>query len=157
MRQCCRCNGSGRCKNCSCVKAGRACVDCLRRKRHGCLNPHMSTSIGLFQMSTSGSEAITTVTSCTTTALPHNLDRSYGEIPTSPRTAFPHTDLMPTTARTGDLPAFTPASDPEFRWGSKMALPSPTFWTLPMKKLFTGRRTSLRSPKGMLASPSQMN
>ena len=38
MVQCCRCNGSGLCKNCSCVKAGKACVDCLPSKRQRCSN-----------------------------------------------------------------------------------------------------------------------
>ena len=31
MVQCCRCNGSGLCKNCSCLKAGKACIDCLKQ------------------------------------------------------------------------------------------------------------------------------
>ena len=38
MVQCCRCNGIGLCKNCSCVKAGKACVDCLPSKRQRCSN-----------------------------------------------------------------------------------------------------------------------
>ena len=39
MPVCCRCNGSGRCKSCSCVKSGRPCVDCLpSRKGHCCNN-----------------------------------------------------------------------------------------------------------------------
>ena len=120
MLQCCRCNGSRCCKNCSCVKAGRVCVDCLPRKRLGCLNPHATTSTQLFQTPPSGSEATTTVISRTTTALPHNQDRSHEEAPTSPRTSLLHTDLMPTTidnGRTSDLPAFTPISNPDFRWG----------------------------------------
>ena len=29
MPVCCQCNASGRCKNCSCKKSGRPCVDCL--------------------------------------------------------------------------------------------------------------------------------
>ena len=29
MPVCCWCNGSGRCRNCACVKSGRPCVDCL--------------------------------------------------------------------------------------------------------------------------------
>ena len=39
MPVCCRCNGSGRCESCSCVKSGRPCVDCLpSRKGHCCNN-----------------------------------------------------------------------------------------------------------------------
>ena len=35
---CCRCNGSGRCKNCSCVKNGSKCVDCLPARKGRCAN-----------------------------------------------------------------------------------------------------------------------
>ena len=39
MPVCCRCNGSGRCTSCVCVKAGRPCTDCLpSRKGHCCNN-----------------------------------------------------------------------------------------------------------------------
>ena len=33
---CCRCNASGRCKNCACKKAGRECLSCLPRRRGQC-------------------------------------------------------------------------------------------------------------------------
>ena len=35
---CCRCNRSGRCKNCQCVKRGFACVDCLPSRQGACCN-----------------------------------------------------------------------------------------------------------------------
>ena len=35
---CCRCNRSGRCKNCQCVKRGTACVDCLPSRQGSCSN-----------------------------------------------------------------------------------------------------------------------
>ena len=38
MVQCCRCNSSGRCRSCSCVKAKRACTDCLPGKNNKCCN-----------------------------------------------------------------------------------------------------------------------
>ena len=38
-RSCCKCNGSGVCRNCSCVKAGMACTNCLPSRRNGCRNP----------------------------------------------------------------------------------------------------------------------
>ena len=45
MPVCCRCNGSGRCRSCACVKSGRPCVDCLpSRKGNCCNNAHTSTS-----------------------------------------------------------------------------------------------------------------
>ena len=38
MPVCCRCNGSGRCKACSCVKSGTPCVDCLPSRNGHCSN-----------------------------------------------------------------------------------------------------------------------
>ena len=38
MPSCCRCNGSGRCNNCSCSKSGRLCTDCLPGRRGKCRN-----------------------------------------------------------------------------------------------------------------------
>ena len=38
MPVCCRCNGSGRCMSCSCVKSGRPCVDCLPSREGHCCN-----------------------------------------------------------------------------------------------------------------------
>ena len=43
MPVCCRCNGSGRCKSCSCVKSGRACVDYLPSRNGHCSNPGIHT------------------------------------------------------------------------------------------------------------------
>ena len=45
MPVCCRCDGSGRCRSCACVKSGRPCVDCLpSRKGHCCNSTHASTN-----------------------------------------------------------------------------------------------------------------
>ena len=41
---CCRCNASGRCKNCSCRKAGKECVNCLPSRRARCDNPSSQES-----------------------------------------------------------------------------------------------------------------
>ena len=38
MTICCSCNSSGRCKNCSCVKAGRNCSTCLLSRLGRCAN-----------------------------------------------------------------------------------------------------------------------
>ena len=35
---CCRCNRSGRCKNCSCVKSGNTCQGCLPQRLDNCTN-----------------------------------------------------------------------------------------------------------------------
>ena len=38
MPVCCRCNGSGRCVSCFCIKSGRCCVDCLPSRKGHCSN-----------------------------------------------------------------------------------------------------------------------
>ena len=38
MPSCCRCNGSGKCLNCACVKKGIHCTDCLPHCRGRCSN-----------------------------------------------------------------------------------------------------------------------
>ena len=35
---CCKCNRSGRCRNCSCVKSGRTCQGCLPQRLGHCIN-----------------------------------------------------------------------------------------------------------------------
>ena len=42
---CCRCNGSGRCRNCVCVKANRPCSSCLPDRRGRCSNIGSSSQI----------------------------------------------------------------------------------------------------------------
>ena len=37
-RACCRCNGDGICRSCSCVKGRKTCVSCLPSRRGRCLN-----------------------------------------------------------------------------------------------------------------------
>ena len=44
MPVCCRCNGSGRCRNCSCSKAGKLCVDCLPQRKGRCCNESHASS-----------------------------------------------------------------------------------------------------------------
>ena len=40
MPVCCRCNTSGRCKNCSSKKSGKPCSDCLHVRQGHCENDH---------------------------------------------------------------------------------------------------------------------
>ena len=64
---CCRCNCSGHCRNCSCVKSGKLCQGCLPQRLGNCTNTVVSTS---------NSQRVTTIpetppgnTSASTTAL----------------------------------------------------------------------------------------
>ena len=42
--QCCRCNGNGTCKGCSCVKMRRECTNCTPGKKNRCLNSNVAPS-----------------------------------------------------------------------------------------------------------------
>ena len=47
MPVCCRCNGSGRCISCSCVKSGSPCVNCLPLRNGHCNNAGIRTLTSL--------------------------------------------------------------------------------------------------------------
>ena len=145
MPVCCRCNGSGRCKACSCVKSGRQCVSCLPARNGHCSNQGTLTSGNLEQTSSTiqdPSDAVsesaineaTTVNLTPLSALP---------MPLSPRQTSPTTRNLPdaivhstrdasnaildssssasltTVDRTPppSLPAFKPMSCPNCTWG----------------------------------------
>ena len=42
---CCKCNHTGRCRNCSCVKGGRACQSCLLHHLGNCVNNANTTQV----------------------------------------------------------------------------------------------------------------
>ena len=44
MPVCCRCNASGQCKNCSCKKSKKRCLNCLPSRRGHCANAPSDTS-----------------------------------------------------------------------------------------------------------------
>ena len=115
MRQCCRCNGSGRCKNCSCVKAGKACTDCLPSKRQACSNRPTQPP-----QTSPPPPGISTTTSLTasTPLSPHIQDNMTTEQERCPV-------LMPTTEdpiheghpNICNLPTFNHMTNPIFEWG----------------------------------------
>ena len=107
-----RCNGSGRCKNCSCVKAGKACIDCLPSKRQVCTNqPSQQPQQPLGPSSPSS-------LSTPLPSSPSGRSSAEGGLQmVEPEGRF---DLMPTTADDADgltsLPSFEPPANPEFTW-----------------------------------------
>ena len=67
MVQCCRCNGNGLCRNCSCVKAKRACTDCLPGKNNKCCNrPSLELNVPSSTLSTAPSFSTDSSTMSTT-------------------------------------------------------------------------------------------
>ena len=127
MVQCCRCNGGGLCKNCSCVKAGKACIDCLPSKKQRCSNlcrqrsvtpPHPQLSPPNVHPSepttlNSPPRAVSPQLSTEPEALPANSSHGLGsELSVSVSVPL----LVPTNSN--NLPDFHPASNPTFVWGS---------------------------------------
>ena len=117
MRQCCRCNGSGRCKNCSCVKAGKACIDCLPNKRQVCLNQPTQPPLAQPLSLPSSANPSTSLSLSPSTA-------EGGMQLVEPKRLL---DLMPTTEHSsnsiadgltcvGGLPNFEPPANPKFTW-----------------------------------------
>ena len=118
MVQCCRYNGSGLCKNCSCVEAGKACLDSLPSKRQRCSNlgNHSPCSPPTTQQTATTTTTITRLPPATMTqqAIQNNipfpagqLDGSVQNSQNSPASSSPQ--LMPT--KRGKLPDYNPSSD----------------------------------------------
>ncbi len=103
MPLCCRCNATGKCINCACVKSKRPCTNCLPLRKGCCSNMKQGTAL-IPDSSTLVQEAIsqdatsdaTILTS--TTQTPH-----YGTIPEAPHLTTP-------------LPPPSPMATPAFMW-----------------------------------------
>ena len=131
MVACCRCNRTGSCRGCACVKAGKPCTNCLPSKMGTCLNvsatPATSTTTGT--PSTPG-----TVSFSATAQVPVTPSASHelGMYPPS-RSEMPDTHV--TSATVSDLhqhqhssnscppqlPTFQRMSTPAFSWGNLSA------------------------------------
>lgn len=60
--RCCQCCSTGKCKRCSCVTAGRHCIDCYPSKHRSCLNV-VPTSHVTAQVSSSSQSHVTQTSS----------------------------------------------------------------------------------------------
>ena len=139
---CCRCNASGSCKNCSCSKANRTCLNCLPHRRGCCANSEsqlspsvtdpaptcpnppssLRTSVGeveiedrFFTPPEAPEPAGTQLSSNLTPAI-----LTPVSLPAISTPAILPTMLTPeisTPAMIADLPPFVPISTPNFRWG----------------------------------------
>ena len=157
MVACCRCNRTGSCRGCACVKAGKPCTNCLPSKMGTCLNvsatPAPSTTTGT--PSTPG-----TVSFSATVQVPVTPSASHesGMYPPS-RSEMPDTHV--TSATVPDLhqhqhssnscppqlPTFQGMSTPAFSWGvTSVRRTSPTLWRQPTQKLCTGGSIASKCP-----------
>ena len=98
--QCCRCNKKGKCSNCSCVKAGHRCTNCLPSKLTVCSNTESSGRRDLGECSSFNPT-----------------------LPSFPPTSSSPNDLSPLTTPpsppdTVELPPFRPMGAPNFKWNN---------------------------------------
>ena len=125
MPQCCRCNGSGRCANCVCVRNNRTCTNCTPAKNGCCENQLPSLDPDptqppqpqptQTQSSTSEDEATTTDSqqaSQTHVPPPFLLDTESAPDDQNPNHVSDNTGLQ---ARLQD----TQMAEPNFQWGEK--------------------------------------
>uniref|UniRef100_A0A1X7UBN0 Reverse transcriptase domain-containing protein n=1 Tax=Amphimedon queenslandica TaxID=400682 RepID=A0A1X7UBN0_AMPQE len=105
-KSCSRCNRTGVCRGCACVKASRACTGCLPRRLGTCLNlqqPPPSVSAVAPVDSTFDS-------TCDSVCSNDLSSQVSSSLPVSP-TSSPSLPIP-------DLPTFSPAVEPSFTWGS---------------------------------------
>ena len=115
---CCRCNKTGRCSNCSCVKAGKLCHSCLPGRLSQCNNNTTTTTTTQFNSNskiqtntiannTSVSSTIAATTTTSTTTTPSTNEAQNLNVNSSKQ-----------KSELGDLPVFVSMADPIFTWGS---------------------------------------
>ena len=134
---CCRCNASGSCKNCSCKKANRTCLNCLPHRRGCCANsePQLSPSAtdpvltcpnppsSLHTPVSEGEDRLFNPAGTQLNLTPANLPSASLPAILTPAISTPAilpailTPAVSTTAIIADLPPFVPISTPNFRWG----------------------------------------
>ena len=152
MCQCCRCNGSGCCKNCLCVKAGNACIDCLPSKRQTCSNQPIQSLQSLPTGNPPSSQSTATSISVSRPSSPHNYDLDESQPLKSER----HSLLMPTTedlthdglVEVSNLPDFNHMANPEFIWGELESTSFTKSLESAYKETVHWRKNSFRIPQG---------
>ena len=128
MVVCCKCNRTGHCRNCACVKAGRRCLDCLPARWGHCSNALMPP-VCQSQASTPSDIVTTTITTTTPVSSSTAIAPPVGQqdsrtAPPQAGTTSPQAGLEPDLNRVSDrlsLPSFKPANVPVFVWGDRSA------------------------------------
>ena len=110
MPACCRCNGTGRCRNCSCRKGGKSCTNCFPSKKGTCENL-VPTTVNESVPASSQDCFATPITS----------DSSDNEITFSNEHEAENSDTQPTphdTILAKANPIYRKLSAPNFIWSS---------------------------------------
>ena len=124
MPSCCRCNGSRRCTNCCCKKAGRFCINCLPSRKNHCGNQAPSELNRPYPSHSSSAEnRIDTTDNLERTPNPSPIVTAVD--PVDVPTLSPSTDCTGAQSEshiadpTDLLPPYTPVCpiDPSFWWG----------------------------------------
>ena len=131
MSSCCQCNGSGRCVNCVCVKAGNACTNCMPQRHRNCRNTITNRS-DLRDLSAVASQATVPVQPSPSPTPPQQVEIQSGVslppfIPMAQSTASTITSQLvsPTTPDTADvttipdLPPYPPLRDISLTMGAQ--------------------------------------
>ena len=123
MPQCCRCNGSGRCKGCVCAKNKRLCTSCTPGRSGRCENqpapstPSCSSQVRLPDTSTTTPGTLNVGTqsneSQASEVIPETLNNSMADGSPDDQDQA----LSEQNVGLERLPAIIPMQSPVFRWG----------------------------------------
>ena len=128
---CCRCNGSGRCRNCSCVKAQQGCTNCLPKRKGTCVNSNVVNGAHQLEVAIPSSTPHTPQPSSQSPALarPHppssalaplSVPLSSSTQATAPASQQTNSTILPPILPPTPPPIFPPAcpiAQPQFTWG----------------------------------------
>ena len=114
---CCKCNRSGSCKGCACVKAKKSCDNCLPGKLGNCTNCPPASTPTANPANTNPNLPTITIAATTSQLGPpssapgSSADTSAPSQPSVPDTPFSLDEHSPL------LPEYVPMSTPTFTWG----------------------------------------
>ena len=123
---CCKCNRTGSCKGCACVKAGKPCANCLPSKLGSCINSSSTQKPSTASAQINAPPATvgpppTTAAASTTVSAATTPDISTF----TSNDLFQTLDLDRPTSTENDsstqLPSPVPTSKPIFTWGTHSA------------------------------------
>ena len=124
MVLCCRCNRTGSCRGCACVKAGKRCSNCLPSKLETCSNasPTPAPIAATLTLTAIQSAATPIPRGPATNVLDMNgVPGSLSDSQATSDTPTQHPDSISFPPCSPQLPTFQPTSMPVFSWGNHNA------------------------------------
>ena len=117
MVNCCRCNATGRCGNCACVKAKRKCNGCLPSRLGQCRNTETDRTNSSPNLSSNSSPLISSTRTIPPTVAPPSQSTSDSDSPTANRS---NTSIVNRSSSSA-------GNSLRFTWGTIMTMDSSTF------------------------------